>query len=56
MLKGKKPDVELVNGIAARVEHEISPISDVRASAEYRRQVSGSLLAKALRQALKLEE
>jgi carbon-monoxide dehydrogenase medium subunit len=56
MLRGKKPDAALVESIAARVEHEISPISDVRASAEYRRQVSGSLLAKALRPALGLEE
>ena len=56
MLKGKKPDGQLVESIAARVEHEISPISDVRASAEYRRQVTGKLLAKALRQALGLEE
>jgi len=56
MLKGKKLDAELVESVAARVEHEISPISDVRASAEYRRQVSGRLLAKALRCALGLEE
>ena len=56
MLKGKKADGQLVESIAARVEHEISPISDVRASAEYRRQVTGKLLAKALRQALGLEE
>jgi CO/xanthine dehydrogenase FAD-binding subunit len=46
----------LVQTIAARVEHEIRPISDVRASAEYRRQVTGKLLAKALRPALGLEE
>jgi carbon-monoxide dehydrogenase medium subunit len=56
MLKGKKPDAALVQTIAARVEHEIRPISDVRASAEYRRQVTGKLLAKALRPALGLEE
>ncbi len=56
MLKGKKADPQLVESVAARVEHEISPISDVRASAEYRRQVTGKLLAKALRQALELEE
>jgi CO/xanthine dehydrogenase FAD-binding subunit len=56
MLKGKKADAAIVEGIAARVEHEISPISDVRASAEYRRQVTGKLLAKALRHALRLEE
>jgi len=56
MLKGKKPDAALLESIAARVEHEISPISDVRASAEYRRQVTGKLLAKALRRATGLEE
>ncbi len=56
MLKGKKSEAQLVENVAARVEHEISPISDVRASAEYRRQVTGKLLAKALRQALELEE
>ena len=56
MLAGKKIDGELVELVAGRVEHEISPISDVRASAEYRRQVSARLLAKALRHALGLEE
>jgi CO/xanthine dehydrogenase FAD-binding subunit len=56
MLQGKKPDAALVESIAARVEHELSPISDVRASAEYRRQVAGRLLAKALRPVLGLEE
>jgi CO/xanthine dehydrogenase FAD-binding subunit len=56
MLAGKKIDGELVELVAGRVEHEISPISDVRASAEYRRQVSVRLLAKALRHALGLEE
>jgi len=56
MLKGQNAEAGLVESIAARVVHEISPISDVRASAEYRRQVTGKLLAKALRQALGLEE
>ncbi|OHD27965.1 MAG: hypothetical protein A2Y38_04085 [Spirochaetes bacterium GWB1_59_5] len=56
MLKGQNAEAGLVESIAARVVHEISPISDVRASAEYRRQVSGKLLAKALRRALGLEE
>ncbi len=56
MLAGQKPAAALVEQIAARVEHEIRPISDVRASAEYRRQVTGKLLAKALRLALGLEE
>jgi carbon-monoxide dehydrogenase medium subunit len=56
MLKGQNAEAGLVESIAARVVHEISPISDVRASAEYRRQVSGKLLAKALRHALGLEE
>jgi carbon-monoxide dehydrogenase medium subunit len=56
MLKGQRLDAETVESIAGRVQHEISPISDVRASAEYRLQVTGHLLAKALRRALGLEE
>jgi len=56
LLKGRKPDPELLERVAGRVQHEISPISDVRASAEYRRQVTAKLLAKALRHTLRLEE
>jgi CO/xanthine dehydrogenase FAD-binding subunit len=54
--KGQSLDWDRIAELSKRVTEEISPITDVRGSAEYRRQVSASLLAKAVRQALGLEE
>jgi len=55
-LVGLRIDEELIEKIARQAQAEINPITDVRASAEYRRAVSSRLLAKALRGALGMEE
>ncbi|UCF97983.1 MAG: xanthine dehydrogenase family protein subunit M [Spirochaetaceae bacterium] len=54
--KGQSLEPDRIAELSERVMEEISPISDVRGSAEYRRQVSARLLAKAVRQALGMEE
>ena len=54
--KGKSLDWDRIAELSETVMEEIRPISDVRGSAEYRRQVSAGLLAKAVRQALGLED
>ncbi len=40
VLEGKEPSMELVEEAASRAREETRPISDVRASAEYRREMS----------------
>jgi CO/xanthine dehydrogenase FAD-binding subunit len=52
LLKGKKADELDMKGLLAAVDAEISPISDVRASLEYRRLVSASLFGGCLEEAL----
>jgi CO/xanthine dehydrogenase FAD-binding subunit len=54
--KAQSLDWERISYLAQTVAEEISPITDVRGSAEYRKQVSVGLLAKAIRQALGMEE
>lgn len=54
--KGESLDWERITELSRTVIQEITPITDVRASAEYRKRVSAALLAKALRQALGMEE
>ena len=54
--KGQSLDWDRIAELSQRVMEEISPITDVRGSAEYRKQVSAALLGKAVRQALGLEE
>ena len=54
--KGQSLDWDRITELSRKVTEEISPITDVRGSAEYRRQVSAGLLAKAVRQALGMEE
>ena len=54
--KAQSLDWDRISVLSVTVTEEISPITDVRGSAEYRRQVSVSLLAKAIRQALGMEE
>ena len=54
--KGQKLDREAVDRLSEGAAAEVSPITDVRGSAEYRRQVSVKILAKAVREALGMEE
>ena len=54
--KGQALDWESVSRLSEGAAEEVSPITDVRASAEYRRQVSARLLARAVREAMGLEE
>jgi len=53
--KGEALDWDKISELSEKVMEEIRPITDVRGSAEYRKQVSAGLLAKAVRQALGLE-
>lgn len=50
-LRGQLPSEELFQHIAAIVRAEVRPISDQRASAEYRQRMSGIAAVRALRQA-----
>lgn len=50
-LRGQLPTEELFQHIAAIVRAEVRPISDQRASAEYRQRMSGIAAVRALRQA-----
>jgi carbon-monoxide dehydrogenase medium subunit len=50
-LLGQPPDEETFQRIAAIVREEVRPISDQRASADYRRRMSGIAAIRALRQA-----
>ena len=54
--RGQEPDWDAVTRLSAGVAKEVSPITDVRATAEYRRQVSVKIVAKAVREALGMEE
>jgi carbon-monoxide dehydrogenase medium subunit len=54
--KGQSLDRDKIAELSGMVTAEIRPITDVRGSAEYRRQVSAALLAKAVRQALGMED
>ena len=49
-LAGRKLDASAINDAAAIVEATVSPISDVRAPADYRRHMSGVLVRRALRE------
>ena len=52
LLSGKEPKDELLKQVAARASEEIKPISDIRASAEYRRTLSRVIVELALREAI----
>jgi carbon-monoxide dehydrogenase medium subunit len=51
LLAGKKFDDTLLDSVAQRVRDTVKPISDHRASAEYRREMSAVLAVRALREA-----
>ena len=53
---GKKLDKQTIDRIAEGVQEEIKPITDVRGSAEYRREVAVKLLARAVRICAGLED
>ncbi|MCG2759158.1 MAG: xanthine dehydrogenase family protein subunit M [Desulfobacteraceae bacterium] len=55
-LEGKEITDEVLRQCANTADHEISPISDIRASAEYRRLVTATLLMRSIREAIKGEE
>ncbi|MEW5813785.1 MAG: xanthine dehydrogenase family protein subunit M [Spirochaetota bacterium] len=52
-LKGQKKSESLFHEAAVMVENDIAPITDVRSSADYRRQAAGLLLREALMEAWK---
>lgn len=52
LLVGKEIDPGVIDRCAALVKEEISPISDIRASAEYRTMAASVLLKRAIQQAL----
>jgi len=52
LLVGKVPQRNLLTQVAQKVSEEIRPISDLRASAEYRRTLSRVLVERALNEAL----
>jgi len=54
MLIGNRPSPELMAKVAAVAEGKISPISDLRASAEYRKMLSNVLVQRTLDNALEL--
>jgi len=49
LLKGKKLDEKMIEDAARNIVNEISPISDMRASAAYRRAMAAVILKRALR-------
>ena len=44
LLEGRRPGPEIADGAAATVEAEITPIDDIRSTADYRRAVTGRIL------------
>jgi carbon-monoxide dehydrogenase medium subunit len=52
VMQGAKPREELIQNAAERALGNIKPISDVRASAEYRKEASKILVRRVLEQAL----
>jgi CO/xanthine dehydrogenase FAD-binding subunit len=52
-LEGRELDQRIIEECSAIVKEEISPIDDIRASAEYRRLVTSALLKRGIHEALK---
>lgn len=51
ILRGSRPEKELIKQAMEALQEDIHPITDVRASAEYRRLVSSNLMRRVLRKA-----
>jgi carbon-monoxide dehydrogenase medium subunit len=51
LLEGQTPTPEILRAVEAAVREEVSPISDWRASADYRRRAAGVLVRRAVAQA-----
>lgn len=56
LFKGERLNTERIETISSELIKELRPISDVRGSAAYRREVSVRLLGRAIRQCLGTEE
>lgn len=52
LVEGEAIGSELLEEVAKRIRQEVSPITDVRSTEEYRRYVSGVLVKRAMKQAL----
>jgi len=52
MLRGEKPQASLIFQAAQAVSEDVKPVSDFRASAEYRRELARVLSARAIEEAL----
>jgi len=55
LIQGREVNEDLLDQIAASAPAGISPIDDVRSTAEYRRQVSGVLIKRVIQQALAID-
>jgi carbon-monoxide dehydrogenase medium subunit len=53
-LAGKTLDAALVESVAGKVAGMIEPVSDVRGSAQYRKQISGVLVRRAIEEAFQM--
>jgi carbon-monoxide dehydrogenase medium subunit len=52
MMVGEKITPKLLEQVCKKTQQEVDPISDVRSSAEYRREVTGVLVRRAIEQAM----
>jgi len=56
LLEGERPGPDVLEAVEQAVREEVAPISDWRASADYRRRMSGVLVRRAIAQALARED
>ena len=49
LIEGRRPDVAMVEEVRACVVDEVTPIDDVRSTADYRKAVSGNIVARWIR-------
>ena len=56
IFKGETLDLSKIENLSGNLANDMSPISDVRGSAEYRKELTINLLKKALRKCLGMEE